>query len=93
MIFQGNSSRSTSGISENISLHPLTENMGMIRRNRGEQKVKKVNENDKVRSEKVGKVIILNFTEISKIYFSQSRSCINIQTSLDETKTRRTFSI
>ena len=83
-------------MSENVSLNPLTENMGMIRLNYGDQKVKKVNENDKLNlivSEKGGKVIILHSNEISKIYFSQSRSCRNIQTGLDKTKARRTFSI
>ena len=85
-------------MSENVSLNPLTENMGMIRLNYGDQKVKKVNENDKAKldlivSEKGGKIIILNFTEISKLYCSQSRSCRNIQTGLDKTKARRTFSI
>ena len=72
--------------------------MGMIRVNYSQKNKKEVIENEEAKlnlivSEKGASVIILNSKEISKIYFSQSRSFRNIRTSLDETQTRRTFSI
>ena len=93
-------SRPSSVISENVSMDPLTERIGLIRMSYSKEFVKDVKENwehkgklETLVSDARGAVILLNFEEISKIYFSQSRSCRDIQISLKKPRRRRTFSV
>ena len=81
-------------MSANTSIFPLTERIGLVRKDIGGEIKEKITKNGKVKilgSEECEEVILSDCEEIS---FGQSRSCRDIHNMwAEKNKERRTFSI